>query len=151
MARPTTLRGSLMLIEIGDGATPEVFVAPCALQTRGFNRTWTLNETPVADCDDPDAAVWLERAKASAQATISGSGTLAKEDLPVYEAFFESQDPRNVRITLDYPADPEQWIGLFFLTTLTYTGNIGELVQVELEFQSHGEVTWTTPDVALAA
>jgi hypothetical protein len=36
MARPTTLRGSKLLLKLGDGASPETFVAPNALTTKSF-------------------------------------------------------------------------------------------------------------------
>jgi hypothetical protein len=41
--------------------SPEVFASPCGLNSRSFNRTAATNETNVPDCDDPDAASWLER------------------------------------------------------------------------------------------
>lgn len=145
MARPTTLRGSLMLIEIGDGASPEVFTAPCALDAKSFNRSASMNEFNVADCDDPDAPVWVERVKAALTAGISGSGTLAEESLDTYEALFADVDPRNIRITLDYPAGARQYVGLFHLETLNLSGNNAELVQVELSFVSHGEVEALSP------
>lgn len=142
MAQPTTLRGSLMLIEIGDGASPEVFDNPCGLTAKSFTRSVTVNDTNVPDCDDPDAPVWAARAKDTTSATISGSGILAKEYLGAYESFFADQDARNVKITLDYPSGPIEYTGLFLLTTFTISGNQGENVNVELELQSHGEVVY---------
>lgn len=141
MARPTTLRGSLMLIEIGDSGSPSDFTAPCALNAKSFNRTASVNEFNVADCDDPDAPTWVERVKAALSGEITGSGTLAEESLDVYEDLFDDNDPREVRITLDYTAGPRRYVGRFLLTTFNITGNNGELVQVEMTLQSHGAIT----------
>ena len=141
MARPTTLRGTKLLLKLGDGATPEVFVAPCALTTKSFNRSAGVNEFNVADCDDPDAAIWTERVKSALSGTISGSGTLAKESLDLYEEYFAAQDSRNVQVTIDFPSDARTYTGAFHLTTLNITGEQDGLIQVEIELQSDGEIT----------
>jgi predicted secreted protein len=141
VAAPTTLRGTKLLIKLGDGATPEVFTAPCALATKAFNRTTSTNEFNVADCDDPDAPVWTERVKGAISAGVTGSGTLAEESLDLYEAFFAEVDPRNVQIVIDYPVGARTYQGLFHMTTFNITGEQDGLIQVELELASSGEVS----------
>lgn len=140
MAKPTTLRGTKLLLKLGDGASPEVFTAPCALTTKSFNRSGGVNEFNIADCSDPDAPIWTERVKGALSSTISGSGTLAKESLDLYEEFFSAVDSRNVQVTLDYAVGPRTYQGLYHLTTLNLTGEQDGLVQVEIELQSDGEV-----------
>lgn len=140
MARPTTIRGTKLLIKLGDGASPEVFTQPCGLSTKNFNRTASTNDFNVADCDDPDAPIWTERVKSALSSTITGNGVLAKEALDDYEAFLDDQDPRNVQITLDYRVGPRTYQGPYLLTTLNITGEQDGLVQVELELQSSGPV-----------
>lgn len=142
MTKPTTLRGSLMLLQIGDGASPETFDSPCGLTAKSFSRTSTVNDVTVPDCDDPDAPAWVERVKDALAGTVSGSGILAKEYLAAYEAFLASLDPRNVKITLDYASGPIEYTGAFHLTTFTITGERGSNVNVELELQSHGEIIY---------
>lgn len=141
MARPTTIRGSKMLLKIGDGASPEVFTAPCALNSKSFTRSASTNDFNVPDCDDPDAPVWTERAKEALSAGISGSGTLAEESLDLWEDFYNDVDARNVQIVIDYPAGARTYQGAFFLTTLNIGGNQGELASIEVELVSHGEIT----------
>lgn len=140
MAQPTILRGSKLLIKLGDGGSPEVFTAPCALTTKSFGRSTSANEFNVADCADPDAPVWTARVKSALSSTISGSGTLAKETIDLYEAFFLATDPRNIQITIDYTVGPRNYAGAFLMTTLNITGEQDGLIQVELEFQSSGPV-----------
>lgn len=141
MAKPTTLRGTKLLIKLGDGASPETFTAPCALTTKSFNRSAGVNEFNVADCDDPDAPIWTERVKSALSGTVSGSGTLAKESLDIYEDFLAAVDSRNVQITIDFPTDARTYEGAFHLTTLNITGEQDGLIQVEIEMQSDGEIT----------
>ncbi|MFN6950984.1 MAG: phage tail tube protein [Albidovulum sp.] len=140
MARPTTLRGSKLLIKLGDGASPEAFTAPCALSTKAFNRSAGVNEFNVGDCDDPDAPIWTERVKSALSSTVSGSGTLAKESLAAYEAFFVEPDPGNVQITVDWVGDPVTYQGAYVMTAFNITGEQDGLIQVEIELQSSGEV-----------
>lgn len=141
MARPTTLRGSKLLVKIGDGAVPEVFTAPCALTTKSFSRSTSANEFNVADCTDPDAPVWTERVKSALSSTISGSGTLAKESLALYEAFLAQVDSRNIQVVIDFAVGPKTYQGKYHMTTLNITGEQDGLIQVELEFQSDGAIT----------
>ncbi|MCX5478451.1 phage tail tube protein [Kaistia geumhonensis] len=140
MAKPTTLRGSKLLVKIGDGGSPEVFTAPCALTTKSFGRSAGVNEFNVADCDDPDAPIWTERVKSALSSTISGSGTLAQESLDLYEAAYSDQDSRNVQVTIDYSVGPRTYEGKYHLTTLNITGEQDGLIQVEIELQSDGAV-----------
>jgi predicted secreted protein len=140
MARPTTLRGSKLLLKLGDGASPETFVAPCALTTKSFNRSAATNEFNVADCDDPDAPIWTERVKSALSSSISGSGTLAKESLDLYEDWFAAVDSRNVQVTIDFTVGPRTYTGAYHMSTLNITGEQDGLIQVEIELQSDGEV-----------
>lgn len=140
MARPTTLRGSKLLIMIGDGADPEVFAAPCALNTKSFNRSASTNDFNVADCSDPDAPVWTERAKGALSSGITGSGTLAKESIDTWEEFFEDVDSRNIRVVIDYAVGPRTYQGKYHLTTFNITGDQDGLIQYEIELTSDGPV-----------
>ncbi len=145
MARPTTLRGTKLLIMLGDSGSPGVYTTPCALTTKSFGRSASVNEFSVGDCDDPDDPVWVERVKSALTSTISGSGTLAKESIDIYEDFFASVDPRMVRIKLDYATLPRSYQGLYLMTNFEITGEQDGLIQVEIELQSSGEVTDITP------
>lgn len=143
MAKPTTLAGAKVLIMIGDGAGPEVFTAPCGLSTRGINFSKETNDVTVPDCDDPDAAAWVDRLTTSFSSTISGSGLLAKEAVSTWRAFFESSLPKNCRVKLDGGSGWGYWSGAYLLTTFNVGGDRGELATVEIELISTGTVTWT--------
>lgn len=140
MARPTTARGSKLLIKLGDAATPEVFTAPCALTTKAFNRSASVNEFNIGDCDSPDDPMWTERVISALSSTISGSGTLAQESLAAYEAFFADPDGRNVQVVLNFTTSPSTYQGKYVMTTFNITGEQDGLIQVELELQSSGVV-----------
>lgn len=144
MARPTTIKGSKFLIELGDGASPETFDAPCALTTKAINFTATTNDTNVPDCDDPDAATWTERVVAALSAGITGSGTLAMESLVTWRAWFLSGLEKNIRVHIvdDNNVDPGYFAMSAVLTTFNLGANQGELATIEIGADSNGEVTW---------
>ncbi|MBR0695948.1 phage tail tube protein [Bradyrhizobium lablabi] len=135
MSKASTLRFSQFLVEIGDGATPEVFMAPCGLNSRSFNRTAATNETNVPDCDDPDAPSWLERDVVSLSSSIAGAGVVADEDFDKWNAWFEAASTRNIRIKLG----TRGWIGPFKCTKLNVTGNRGSRVTFDVSLDSDGE------------
>lgn len=144
MAQPTTLSAAKLLILIGNGAGPEVFAAPCGLTTRGINFSKETNDVTIPDCDDPDLPAWTSRVTRALSGTISGSGVLAMEALPTWRDFFFSTGTKNVRVKLDanLAANGGYWQGAFHCTTLNVTGEIGDKVQLELELQNDGPITW---------
>lgn len=143
MARPTTMKGSEMIIELGDGASPETFVAPCALNTKGINFTGTANEANVPDCDDPDAPLWIERVISTLSASIAGAGTLAFESYDIWREWFLSGLERNIRVRFNVAAPNGGYYSTSaVLTTFNTTGNQGELATIDIEAQSDGEVVW---------
>ena len=61
MAQPTVAKPGAFVISLGDGATPEVFTAPCGLTTKAARWNRGLGEVNIPDCDDPDAVIWIAR------------------------------------------------------------------------------------------
>ena len=113
MAQPTTLKPGSFKIEIGDGGSPETFVAPCGFTQRAFNRSKTLNEVLIPDCADPDAAIVTARDVSATSWEVSGEGILAGESLATWDKFFQSNTARNIKIT-------ETWGGA--IGTIVYSG-----------------------------
>lgn len=144
MARPTTIKGSKFLIELGDGASPEEFDAPCALTTKGINFSAASNEFNVPDCDDPDAATWTERVISALSATIPASGTLALESLATWRDWFLSGLEKNIRVHIVDASNVQP--GYFALSAVLSSFNLGanqgELATIEVGIDSNGEVTW---------
>lgn len=136
MAEATTLKFSQFLILVGDGGSPENFVDPCGLTSRGFNRTAETNTTNVPDCADPDAASWVQRDVVSLSGEMSGAGVMADESFDVWNDWFESGLAKNVRIELGARA----WEGRAILTALNIKGERGSRVQVDVTMQSDGEI-----------
>lgn len=145
MARPSTLSSAKLILLLGDGASTEIFTAPCGLTSRGINFSKETNDVTVPDCLDPDAPAWTERVTSALSGTISGSGILALEAFATWRSFFFSTATKNVRIKIDttLALNGGYWQGKFHMTTFNVTGDIGDKIQVEIELQNDGEITWT--------
>lgn len=136
MTQATTLKFSQFLIKLGNGASPEVFEAPCGLNSRGFSRTAATNDTNVPDCTDPDAASWLERDVVSLSGQMTGSGVVADEDFDVWNTWFESGVSKTVQVTLG----TRTWQGKAILSKLDITGSRGQRVTFSASLDSDGEI-----------
>lgn len=142
MAKAKTVSFAKLIIQVGDGASPEIFAAPCGLTSRGFNRTANTNDVVVPDCDDEDAAAWIENDVVSLQAGVTGSGVLDLDALDVWDEWFESKELRNCRVVIDVPLaqNGRHYAGQFRLTGFNMTGEIGNKAQVEVTLASSGPV-----------
>jgi predicted secreted protein len=146
MSYPTTVRGQKVALQLGDGASPEVFTTVCGITTKGLQRTRAVNDAVVWDCTDPDALPITEREAAAGDWSISGSGQAVVAELGRLEEAYET---------------PANWRIVFFGTGTTvvrsYTGNAimtdlnlgavnGEKATISLTLSGNGAlVTDTTP------
>lgn len=143
MAQPTTARFGKFKIELGDGATPEVFSAPCGFTSKSLTLTKNLQEVNIPDCADPDAVAWVGRDAASLSASVSGEGVLASESVETWLDAFEDTESVNVRITITFATKVVQWVGKMHLSTFTPSADQGGRVTASVEMQSDGELVRT--------
>lgn len=139
MALASTMKFSQFLIKLGDGAAApnEAFNAPCGLNSRGFKRTAATADVNVPDCDDPDAASWLQRDVTSLSGELSGAGVVADEDFNVWNAWYESAQSKNIQVILG----TRLWSGAAKLTQLDVTGERGKRVEFSVAIMSDGALT----------
>ncbi len=146
MAKAKTVKGSQLLIKVGDGAGTETFSHPCLINsTRGLVATAATTERAVPDCDDPELLQWLEREKNGLSGSISGAGVLHASNYGDYFAWLQSKDTKNVEVTLNVSAanGGGKVAGAFHLTNLEISGDNGDFVTVSLDFLSSGQLVWT--------
>lgn len=141
MAQPTVIAGTKLLILIGDGASPESFIAPCGLTTRDFKMTASTNSTLIPDCDDPEAPAWEAKDVNALSATISGSGVLAVESFDLWNDWFLSASAKNVQVKLDHPG-LGYWKGSFIITDFNPKGDRGSKASIDVTMVNDGAVTW---------
>jgi len=142
MAKANTFKFSQFLILLGNGESPEDFVAPCGLTSRGFTRTAETSSVNVPDCADEDIPSWLENDVVSLSWSLSGEGVLADESIDDWEAFYEQQldASRNLRIQVG----DRLYQGKGKLTNFAITGERGSRLQVSVEITGDGPVSRVT-------
>jgi predicted secreted protein len=144
MALATTVPFSKFKVLLGNGASPEVFTAPCGLTSNSIAFSKDTNSTVVPDCANPDAAGWVERDVVSNSAAITGGGVMATESLPTWWAAYNSGLAVNARLQVDVAAPAGgYWSGAFHITRFEPAGTRGNRASVAITMESDGAVTWT--------
>jgi hypothetical protein len=144
MAYPVVASASKLLLKLGDGASPEVFAAPCGITTKAFNFASAVSEIDLVDCDDPDAVGWVGNEKRNSSLSVTANGVLDTTVLDTYWDFYRSVDARNVQMQLNVASGVGggHWEGAMHLIGFNVTGTHGEKVLVDLSMVSDGEVQW---------
>jgi len=147
MAQPTTLKGTQLLIKVGDGATPtETFAHPCLINaSRSLSFTTETNEILIPDCSNPEDPIWPVIIKTAISASISGAGKLELADLSSYFNWVNSPNSKNCQIVVGVLADVTggYFSGAFALTDFEMSGDHGEMVECSISLKSDGPLTFT--------
>lgn len=147
MAQATTLTFSKFRVKLGDGATPEIFSAPCGSNTRGLNQSKNLTEVDIPDCDNEDAPTWVGRDVRSMTWSVTFDGVLAAESVEEWNEYFASNASRNIQVEEVWaaPVGTIVYQGAGHLATYNKTGTRGERVTVAVEIQGDGPLTQVSP------
>lgn len=147
MADVAVANGVKLLVQIGDGASPEVFAHDCLINTdRGLAFSVDTNEIIVPDCDDPDLMAWKQVMKDGAMLTVTGAGVLhtttAKSQ---WYDWLVSPSTKNVRVNLNVSnaLGGGYWEGSFHLTAFEVTGTRNDKLLANVTLVSDGSLTWT--------
>jgi hypothetical protein len=103
MALPTTLKGTQLYIKIGDGASPEVFLHPCLINSeRGVTFTSTTNDIIVPDCSNPDDPAWRQVVKDVLSVNITGAGILdtVLGTIQTYTTWWKTDTTKKIQVWL---------------------------------------------------
>jgi hypothetical protein len=145
MAPAQSMNGTQLLVQIGDGANPEVFTHDCLINTdRGIQFSSDQNRQVVPDCDNPDTPAWSELTLDGLNAVINGAGILHTASVQKWFEWFESGESKNVRVRVNVgaPAGGGYWAGKFKLTDFEVTGSRNEKATSANTLGSDGRVVW---------
>lgn len=117
MAELNTIKGALIQVLIGDGASPvETFTHKCMINTsRGISWSSSSTQTPVVDCDNPESPAWLETDIDGLSCTIEGSGRINVGDEEFFDDWFVSGESKNVKFKQNKTGG-SIWTGAFKLS-----------------------------------
>lgn len=144
MAQPVTARPGRFLILLGDGGSPETFVAPCGFTSKSFTWSRSLAEVTIPDCADPDAPFWQSRDVESLSCSVSGEGVLAAEAVPTWLAVLNSLDAVNVQIEITFTNGAVLLIeGAMQMESLEVGAQQGQRASINVSMASDGIMTQT--------
>jgi hypothetical protein len=150
MANANAIKFGKVLLLLGDGATSEVFEAPCAIENLSMNININSNTVSIPDCSDVDLAAWLATDIVSKQMTLQGSGTLDTGAMQTWKNWWfdggpTGEDERNVRWYRDLTSGNG---GGYFqapavMTAYAETGQRGQRWQNSFTIALNGKPTWS--------
>jgi predicted secreted protein len=102
MATVQNAPGEQLLIQLGNGATPEVFTATCTINTtRTLDITAIASVTELADCVTPSNPAITYRQIKSYDLKFSGSGIADAPSILAIIQWLQSGAQKNVKIILN--------------------------------------------------
>jgi hypothetical protein len=145
MSYPTLIKGQKVVLQLGDGADPEVFTTVCGITTKGLARTRKVNETENWDCTDPNALPLTEREASTSDWTVTGSGQAVAAELDRIEAAYNT--PANWRVVFFGTGTTivRSYTGLAIMTDLNLGAVNGEKASISLTLSGTGELVIDTP------
>lgn len=140
MAPPTTAKFGKFRVLLGNGASPEVFAAPCGFTSKSLALSKNLTDVNLPDCDDPDAPAWVGRDVESLTASITGEGVMAAESADDWMDAFESTESISVKVEIEFPLVTWTYTGKMHISSMTLSAEQGGRVTNNVEMQSDGEL-----------
>ncbi len=141
-----TLNGEQLLIQIGDGASPETFAHDCLINTeRGIAFAADMQEFVIPNCLTPEDPAWKETTKDGLSASINGAGMVHTSSVESFFNWYTSKNTKNVRVNVNVAGSDGggYWSGAFHLSAFEITGTRKEKATVSITLVSSGAVTWT--------
>lgn len=144
MAAVKHARGVLLLLKVGDGATPENFTGICTINAaRSLKGTANANKFNIVDCDDPTILAAVVNEKISVEYAVSGAGVLNTPDVTAMNAWLQNPLPKNCQMVVDVATADGGVIfeGAFHLIDFEITGDLGKKMEATVSLISDGYVT----------
>lgn len=140
MTLPITASFDELLIEVGNGANPEVFTKKCGLTQKSTSITAATASSEVPDCDDESLPSTVLNSVKSVSEEITGSGILPATDYAYWRAWALSGAQKNVRLTIAKPQanGGGYWITPYVLSSFKNAVSKGEEVTVDITLSSAG-------------
>lgn len=146
MATVSPVNGETLLIQIGDGGSPETFAHKCLVNTtRGWSLSAQVSEADIADCATPSNPAYKRRVVKSVSLDINGAGIYDAASAKFFADWLLSGAAKNIRVNQTNTGAN----GGFYmscaavLTKCDASGDARDTVTASISIQSSGAVTST--------
>lgn len=128
--------GRLLLIQIGDGASPEVFKNLCGITTRNFNMSADSVDTTIPDCVNPGATPQKTAVPGVKQRTFTGSGKfVAGANSATFISYVNDATIFNARVIVPGLGS---YTGAWFVTNFEFSGESAGMMDFSATFEAAG-------------
>lgn len=149
MALATTVKPGSVRVLLGAAGDPIVYTAPCAFTEKAISFSKDVSDSQVFDCDDTDAAAWIEGDVISRQIRISGGGLLAVQSLQTWLDAYHSDAAVPARLEIQTGAGAGavlSYTGLIHVTGIEIDANRTDgRAKLRVEAGSHGAMVRANP------
>lgn len=122
MAYVGVANGENILVQIGNGASPEVFAHDCMINgDRGVSLSASTVTNTVPDCTDPTLPSKTMRKVDAIDSSISGAGKMHATSVKTWMDWLVSGLPKNIRVK-NNTSGSWQLAGSYVLTSLSVNG-----------------------------
>jgi hypothetical protein len=138
MALIQPLFGQQLVIQVGNGATPEVFSAPSLINTtRGLSISTSVESDELVDLADQGAPAQMVRRVKSTDIKIDGAGMVHKPAVLEHMQWVKSGAIKNVKVT------DGAWTltGPVILSSFQITGERLKSSECQMTYEQAGEMT----------
>lgn len=140
MATITPVIGYQLLVQIGDGESPETFAHPAMINTtRGITFTTATEADELPDLADPSLPAQTFRRARSFDTKIDGAGIVHSESVKEYAVMASSGEIRNIKVAVGNAIVT----GPFILTSFQVSGERTKTTEAQFTFEQAGPVTIT--------
>lgn len=145
MAVPQIIEGRLVVFELGNGASPEVFTPLCGVNVNSWNQTVQTTDRFLRDCDNPTAIPNRSAIATGMQEDITLSGYFTLDNRALIESILGQK--RNVRLTVYYEdgvTEAGYYSGRYLITARNMSAPENDAATIELVLASDGALSvWT--------
>lgn len=124
---------------------PLIFTAWCGVNNKTIKWSRNLEETVVPDCDDPNAAPYVDRGVTSQSCSIAVQGVITQQAIKQYTEMLKTTKPLYFELEMNLGGAKYKWQGQAQVSDFEMGADTGKSVTFSLNLSSHGDVEYIAP------
>ncbi|PZX19819.1 phage tail tube protein [Palleronia aestuarii] len=135
-----------LIIQLGDGGSPETFAHTCGANTFGITLTNNLGENTVLDCDDPlDVPAVIIRHLESQDTAATIAGMVMTEAWPTWREWADLGTEKNIKMIMDESLANNGgfWTLPAYLASIEFSKETSGKVTFSATLSGAGQRVWT--------
>lgn len=132
--------GRLLLIQTGDGGSPEAFTNLCGIVTRSFNMSANDVDTTIPDCENPENTPQKTGVPGIKSRTFTGSGKFVKSvNTTAFMQHVIDATSFNAKVIVPGLGT---FTGVWYVTDFSFSGEMEGTLAFDATFNAGGVLTF---------